>query len=87
MGQDCFRALNPEEDRFAKDELEDTIKRQRDLNYVIAQPIAKRLDELQDQLGDKLIRTYGIDIWRHVRDDGRLRYPLSSLPHSNSNRP
>jgi hypothetical protein len=88
MGQDCFRKLNPEADAFAKDELDDLKKRQQDLDYVIAnlpnrgkaisaiesaRPVAKRLDELQDQLGDKLIKTYGIDLWRHVREDGRLR--------------
>lgn len=87
MGQDCFKRLNPEADAYAKDELDELTKRQRDLDYIIANlpnrasavaaieealPIAKRLDELRDQLGNKLERTFGIDLWRHVRNDGNL---------------
>lgn len=92
MGQHCFRRLNPEGHESAYRNLQDRIKRQGVINYLVnnlpkrlgaataldrAGPIAKHLDDLQDILGIKLKRTFGIDLWQHVRD-GSLKVATGS---------
>ena len=87
MGQDCFKTLNPEGHQFAVDEFAQRRERAAQIAFLIANlpnrgvisaaietmlPMAKHLDELQDIFGEKLRRTWGIDLWQHVRE-GRLR--------------
>ena len=88
MGQDCFKKLNPEGHQFAVDEFAQRKERAAQLAFLVANlpnraaiaeaiaatmPIAEHLDELKDRLGDRLRRSWGIDLWQHFRDGGRLR--------------
>jgi hypothetical protein len=87
MGPHCFRRINPEGHEAAYQNLQERIKRQGAIKYLLnnlpkrseaqsalqrALPIATHLDDLQDILGAKLERTIGVDLWRHVRE-GSLR--------------
>ncbi|MCA6099202.1 hypothetical protein [Bradyrhizobium australafricanum] len=83
MGQHCFRRINPEGHQAAYKDLQDRIRREGSIRYLIgnlwkakeassalerAKPIARHLDDLQDILGPKLKRTLQIDLWRYMRD-------------------
>lgn len=83
MGQHCFRRINPEGHAAAFRDLQERIRRQGAIKYLLnnlpkrsearsalqrALPIAGHLDDLQDILGAKLVRTVGIDLWQQVRE-------------------
>jgi hypothetical protein len=88
MGTHCFRRLNPEGYKLAVRRLEERQGRASTIAYLIAnlhkkseakrsaelaRDLAEHLDNLQDQLGERVRQKLGIDLWQAVRDAGELK--------------
>ncbi|MGL5168980.1 MAG: hypothetical protein ACRC9K_24125 [Afipia sp.] len=88
MGEDCFKRLNPQGYRDAKDRLEQRQGRRSTVNYLTAnlhkkgefiaalervEPLAEHLDDLQMILGERLRKLTGVDLWQAVREGGNLK--------------
>jgi hypothetical protein len=88
MGTHCFKRLNPEGYKLAVRRLEERQGRASTVAYLLANlykkadakqsawlalPFAEHLDDLQDQLGERVRQKLGIDLWQAVRDGGQLK--------------
>jgi hypothetical protein len=88
MGRYCFRRLNPEGYELAVRRLEERQGRASTIAYLTANlhkkadakrsaelvlGLADHLDDLQDQLGERVRQKLGIDLWQAVRDGGQLK--------------
>ena len=88
MGRYCFRRLNPEGYELAFRRFEERQGRASTIAYLtanlhkkadakrsaeLALGLAEHLDDLQDQLGERVRQKLGIDLWQAVRDGGQLK--------------
>jgi hypothetical protein len=88
MGRHCFRRLNPEGYNTAIRRLEERQGRAATIGFLTANlhkkaeakhaaeeamALAQHLDDLQEQLGEKVRNVLGVDLWQAVRDGGQLK--------------
>lgn len=88
MGRHCFRRLNPEGYNTAIHRLEERQGRAASIAFLTANlhkkdeakraaetaiPLAQHLDDLQEQLGERVRNVLGVDLWQAVRDGGQLK--------------